>query len=142
MIGMDSQPLFFLADAGGGAFFAWAVKSLGPAGLLIPALGFATFVGACVVVARSRRPAVIAAYLLFVPMPWLLAIFRIVSGTATSFSVIAMSDMTLKPSQIYSGLAETFLVLQVGLMATIPAYLVVAVGLFVCTLRAKNKTDG
>ena len=49
-----------------------------------------------------------------------------------------MSDMTLKPSQIYSGLAETFLVLQVGLMATIPAYLVVAVGLFVCTLREEQ----
>jgi mannose/fructose/N-acetylgalactosamine-specific phosphotransferase system component IIC len=46
------------------SYARWVLQSLGVSGLLIPVLGIAILLGACIVVAKCRRPAVIAAYLL------------------------------------------------------------------------------
>ena len=122
------------------SFAAWALSSLGFFGLLIPFFGFAILIGACVVVARCRPPA-IAAFLLFVPLPLMMAVFATAKGMVAAFSVIALSEIELKTSQIAGGLAETALLLIVGMLATIPSYLVIAVGLFVRTLVAGNESS-
>ena len=48
----------------------WMYESLGPFyGLLLSLTGLVVFIGSCFVVALSKRPQVIAAYLVFVPAP-------------------------------------------------------------------------
>jgi biopolymer transport protein ExbB len=102
--------------------------------------GAALFVGACLVVSLARRPAVIAAYALFLLLPLLLGALGALKGCVSSFSVLAMSGTQIKQSQIFGGLAETLVLLFTALTVTLPSYLVIAVGLFVRTLAADGRT--
>ncbi len=58
----------------------------------------------------------------------------------TGFSVLAVTHAILKPTELYGGLSESFSLLHHGLLASAPAYAVIAVGLFVRTLQA-GKSD-
>lgn len=124
------------------SFLMWMIQALGIFGLIVPVLALAIFLGACVVVATSRRPAVIAAYLAFVPLPFVISVMGFLKGIVSSFSVIAMAGVTLKGSEIAGGVSESALVLYVGLISTLPSYLVVAIGLFVRTVTASEKAAG
>jgi ABC-type transport system involved in multi-copper enzyme maturation permease subunit len=119
----------------------WVIESLGFLGLLTVLSGVAIFVGACLVVSLARRPAVIAAYSLFLLLPLLFGALGALKGCVSSFSVIAMSGAQIKQWQIFGGLAETLLLLVTALTVTLPSYLVIAIGLFVRTLAAgRNPT--
>ena len=131
-----------LADAGERSYLVWWIKTGGLVGLLIPVLGLAIFVGAIYVVAMHRRPAVIASYLAIVPLPLLLAPVGALKALLVWCSVIAMSDVTPSANYWASGMSAILIPVIEGTLATIPSYLVVAIGLFVRTLRAGSKTDG
>ena len=117
-------------------YLVWFIRSLGLYGLLSLASGLAVFVGACAVVALARRPAVIASYLVFLLLPLLFAVTGAVQGTVSSFAVIARSDVVLKQSEIFAGIAEALVVVLSALTITLPSYFVVAIGLFVRTLQS------
>ena len=121
------------------SFAEWIVRSIGVLEVVNLLLGCAVLAGACVVVAKSRRPAVIAAYVAFTPLPLFLAIFAFLKGTVASLSVLALTDVKLQPSDIYAGLAESALWIMFGLGASVLAYCVTAVGLFSRTIQAGNK---
>jgi hypothetical protein len=123
----------------GESFALWLLRSLGLTGFLTLLVGAAIFVGACLVVFRTRRPAVIASYLVFLLLPWLLAILGALKGSVASFPVIAAAGLELKQSQIFGGLAQVLLLLLVALVVTLPSYLVIAIGLFVRTLRDRQR---
>jgi hypothetical protein len=121
------------------SYLAWTFRALGPFyGLMLPLLGFAIFVGACVVVALNRRPAVIASYLVFVPVPLLIGIFGSVRGSISALSVVAMStsDQDVARWMAEGGATALFTTL-VGFLVSAPSYAVVALGLFARTLAAK-----
>jgi hypothetical protein len=130
-----------LAPAGappGEPYLIWMIKSLGFCGLLSLLTGLAVFVGACVVVVRVRRPAVIASYLVFLLLPSLFAILGGLKGTVASFSVLARSEVEIKQWQIFAGLSEALLPFLIALVLTLPSYLVIAIGLFRRTLQAQK----
>jgi ABC-type transport system involved in multi-copper enzyme maturation permease subunit len=117
----------------------WVAEALGLLGLLTVLSGAALFVGACLVVSLARRPAVIAAYSLFLLLPLLLGALGALKGCVSSFSVLAMSGTQIKQWQIFGGLAETLVLLLTALTVTLPSYLVIAIGLFVRTLVADGR---
>ena len=57
----------------------WMIDAAGPFNLfLLVGLGFALFIGACAVVTLSRRPNLVAAYLVLLPMPLFAGILLVV----------------------------------------------------------------
>ena len=120
------------------SYLSWMFMSLGIYGLVLPLLGFAIFVGACLVVTLNRRPAVIASYLVFVPVPLLLGVFGSVHGMISALSVVASlpSDASM-PHLMAEGWATALFSTLVGFLVSAPAYAVVALGLFARTLAAK-----
>ena len=120
------------------SYASWMFRSLGFFGFLSLLTGVAIFVGACLVVFVARRPAVIASYLVFLVLPLLLAAIGALKGNLASFVVLASADIEIKQSQIFAGLSETLLPLSCALTVTLPSFLVLAIGLFVRTLRANE----
>ncbi len=124
-------------DRGSQSFLLWFIENLGLSGLFMIFLGLAVFIGACVVVATSRRASAIAAYLVLLPLPMYIGILGILKGVIASLSVIALSEAQLKASEIAAALECSVLSIFVGLLVTLPTYLVLAVGLL---LRACNSS--
>jgi hypothetical protein len=117
----------------------WMLESTGPFySFALPALGLLVFIGVCLVVFYSRRPSVIAAFVVFLPAPLLLGIFGTVTGVARTFSVISMGGGTPDPNRLAEGIAAALLTTQVGLLVSLPAYVVFAIGLFLRTVFAGN----
>lgn len=115
-------------------YLSWMFESLGPFyALVIPGTAFLLFVGACLVVAMSRRPAVIAAFLVSLPLPFLIGLFGSLQGFITAYSAIAYSPVTPKPSDIAMGVSTELFSSLVGLFVTFPSYFVLAIGLFLRT---------
>ena len=141
MIAMDIHPLPLAQEPSGGSYLVILHKATDALYPLTPALGLAIFFGAIFVVAMNRRPAVIASYLLFVPLPWLLGLFgalRIVGQMCDQINY----GVRLQQEEIAKYMSEPLSFLLLGLVATIPAYLVVAIGLFVRTLARGTRRTG
>ena len=79
----------------------------------------------------ARRPAVIAAYMVFLLLPLLLGIL---GGSTLSHVRFARQSGGASSSQICGGLAEALIRPLTALEITLPSYLVLAIGLFVRTL--------
>ena len=135
----SAQPLDLPAGVeprGGSSFAAWIIRVSGLAGLMVMASGLAVFIGACLVVIRSRRPAVIKAYLVFLPLPLMFGVYGALKGNISSLSVVAMSEVTLTSSEIAGGVAESLLLPFEAMTVIFPSYFVIAIGLFIRTLAA------
>jgi hypothetical protein len=117
----------------------WVIMSLGLPGVLMLLSAAGIFVGAWFVVFLGRRPAVIASYMVFLLLPLLLAAFGALKGCVSSFGVIALAHVKVEQWQIFMGLSEALILPMMALTATIPSYLVLAIGLFVRTLCAAEK---
>ena len=119
-----------------GGMFRW----LGGYGVTVLLAGFAVLVGACLVVALCKRPAVIAAYLPFVLLPLLIGIHGSVAGHYEVYEHFGRSEQIVA-SSLAAGEAESLHRLYLGIVATWPSFLVVAVGLFVRTLRYQGPSQ-
>jgi hypothetical protein len=120
-------------------FAIWLIRSLGLWGLGTVLSGAAVFVGACLVVFLARRPAVIASYTIFLLLPLLLGALGAIKACVSSFAVLATTDVVIRQSQIFAGLAEICVLLMTALTVTLPSYVVIAIGLFVRTLAADGR---
>ena len=94
------------------------------------------FFGACYLFATKRRPAVLAAYLVLLPLPVIVSISGWISGTIASLSVIAASpDLQITNQDIAGGVAASLISLYAAMLASAPTYVVLAYGLLVRTLN-------
>jgi hypothetical protein len=124
------------------SFLGWVLSSLGPIhSLLIPASGLVVFVGAVFVIALSKRPAVIAAYLVFVPLPFMIGLCASLYGFIHSFHLAATSAAPPNPGQIAGGISAILFAAFLGLLVTFPGYLVTSLGLFVRTIRSRTESS-
>jgi hypothetical protein len=89
----------------------------------------------------SRRPAVIAAFLVFLPLPLLIAVYFALSAPISSLSVIAATDAVPKASEIAGGVAGQLLAPSVAMLVSLPSYIVLALGLLVRTIQAGPKGE-
>lgn len=96
----------------------------------------AIFVGACRLVATRRSAAVLAAYLVLLPLPCIISLYDWIRGTAASLMVIAATpDIALTTSDVAGGFAEAFTSLQIALLLSAPTYAVLAYGLLARTMQ-------
>ena len=94
------------------------------------------FFGACYLLATKRRPAVLAAYLVLLPLPVIISISGWISGTIASLSVIAASpDLPITNQDIAGGFATSLISLYAAMLASAPSYFVLAYGLLMRTLN-------
>jgi len=106
------------------SFLMWMFHALGPFYLVVlPLAGLVVFVGAILVVSLNRRPAVIAAFLVFLPLPLMIGLFGSVQGMISSLSVLATSAATPKPSDVAAGISSGLFTTLMGLLVTVPSYL-------------------
>jgi len=118
---------------------AWMLESLGLFyGITIPLAGIVVLIGACFVVTMSRRPAVIAAYLAFVPIPFLIGVFSCLHNFVSASWAVASYTGPPTPWEFYWAISYFLSAPLVGLAATFPAYVVTAAGLFLWTIRARG----
>jgi hypothetical protein len=122
------------------SLLVWMYEALGPFYLLVlPLSGFLVFLGACLVVALSRRPAVVAAYLVFLPLPLLIGVYGTVQGFIASLSVIATAAGSPQPAEVAEGVSTGLFTSVVGLTVTFPSYFVLAIGLFLRTVFRRDE---
>ncbi len=94
------------------------------------------FFGACYLFATKRCPAVLAAYLVLLPLPVIISISGWISGTIASLSVIAASpDLHVTNQDIAGGFAGSLISLFAAILASAPSYFVLAYGLLTRTLN-------
>jgi len=116
----------------------WMINALGPIyGLAIPLAGLAVFVGSCLVVALSKRPAVIASFLVFLPLPVLIGVFGSVQGVISAFATVSGGGAEVPGDIVAACFATALFTTFLGLIVSGPSYLVLAFGLFFRTLASR-----
>ena len=124
------------------SYLTWMFQSLGFFySVVLPLSALLVFVGAVIVVVASRRPSVIAAYLVFLPLPVLIGGLGTVQGMIASYSVIANSSIAPRPDEAAIGYSTALFTLLVGLMLTFPSYFVLAIGLFARTVAWRGEEN-
>ena len=123
-------------------FVSWMFYSLGLFyGTVLPLAGFLIFVGACLVVGRNKRPSVIAAYLVFLPLPFLIGLFATFHGCILSFYHYSQYDSRPSLELILGNLSLALFSSLVGLALTFPSLLVLAFGLLIRTIRSEHSSN-
>ena len=122
---------------------SWLLRCLGPLHrLTILLLGFMIFLGSWWVVVTQRRPAVVAAYLVFLIIPLLFGVVGTVQAFIKFHQTIAWSELPVGQNVIARDTMAALVPIFVAVTVTIPSLFVLAVGLFVKTLKAPlHKTD-
>ena len=98
--------------------------------------------GCVPVVAKCRRSAVIAAYLVFVPLPLIVSFFDLTTGMKSSFAAMASGAPMPQQAEVYAALAASLRGVILAPVPTILAYVVVAIGLFARTLQTGKMAAG
>lgn len=113
------------------SFLVWTISALGPYVILLPLAGLVCFLLALIIVLRGKGPMAVAALLLTVHVPLLIGIFAAIQGAIASYSVIAMSDATIKPSEVAAGISTTLVAPLVGMLLMVPGYAIAVLGAFI-----------
>jgi hypothetical protein len=101
---------------------------------LLPLAALVSFALILLLVLRGRGTSLSAGLILLVPLPFLVGIMGFVDGLVASFQVIAMSDTAPKPSALATGLSMSFVTIWIGILLTIPGYLLAVIGTIVRTV--------
>jgi hypothetical protein len=95
------------------------------------------FGGACYLVATKRRPAALAAYLVLLPLPVLIAIFGEMKGMVGALTAIASSPgMSVPTEHVAANTAASLVMVLFAMLVSAPTYFVLAFGLLARTLRS------
>ena len=120
----------------------WMFTALGfPYVILLPLAGFLCFILALIVVIRGKGPLAAAALILIVHVPLLIGVFAAIQGGIASYTVIAMSPTTPKPSDVATGISTALVAPLVGMLLTVPGYATVAIGAFIRALGANTEPN-
>lgn len=122
------------------SFFSRAIGTLNSvSGMLVFLTGVLLFAGACYLIATKQRPAVIASYLVLLPLPILISLCGFLKGIIASLSVVATSaNVTLTTADIAAGVGVSLFSIFVAVIISIPTYFVVAWGLLRRTYSAQG----
>ena len=121
--------------------FMWMLSAMGFEVIFLLAAAAIAFAVVLLMILRGKGPAMVGAILLIVPLPLYVGLMGALKGIVASSSVIALSDASLKQSEIFMALAEMFLLIRVGAFLTIPAFLLATVGLIVRALQREPNSD-
>lgn len=121
------------------SILTWAFKSLGPLYIgLFAVCGGLALVVTLVLVLRGRGPLAAAGLVLAANMPLLLGLFGMFEGAIQSFSIIATSTTSPRPSDLAAGISTALMTPLIGLLISAPCYLLAIVGSVVQSLRTPD----
>ena len=112
----------------------WMLSALGFDLVFLLAAAALAFGLVLVLLLRGKGSAMVGAVILVVPLPLFIALSIVLRGVVASGSVIAVAEAVPQPHQIFGGIAESALLLQVGLLHTAPSFLLGTIGLIVRSL--------
>ena len=133
------SPAFIIAAEPQSTFLGWLVSAMSIATLIAFFLEVVIFIGACYVATRVRRIEVIVAYLLFVPIPALIAFSSGLRGIVSSFAVASMSEVEMPQIFVIRGLIEPIALFCTSVFFSVPSYIILTIAIF---LRAISQTPG
>jgi hypothetical protein len=115
------------------------VSMMSVSGLLAMLLEVVLFAGACYLIATKRRPGVIGAYMLLLPLPAVVMIGSTLSGMISSFAVFGTAPDVRVTSAEYFRFADSLMGLCVVLWITMPTYVLLALGLLAAIWRSPTE---
>jgi hypothetical protein len=119
------------------SLLSWIVAALGfPYVILLPLAGMLCFLLTLLVVLRGSGPMAAVTLLLVVPAPLMIGVFAAIQAAIDSYTVIAMSATTPRPSQVAAGISTALVAPLVGMLLIVPGYATAAIGAFIRSLGA------
>ena len=117
------------------SFLTWIFRSLGfPFVFVLPLAGLVCFLLVLMLVLRGKGPMAAASLILIVHVPLLIGLFAAIQGAIASYTVIAMSAVTPKPSEVADGISTALVGPLVGMMLMVPGYATAALGSLIRSL--------
>ena len=121
------------------SYLSWIFNSLGLFyGTLLPLLALVTFAMTLVLVAKGKGPMVGPALLLIVPVPMLLGFFGAIQGAIKSCTVISLSNVPVKASELALGISGALVLPMFGMLLMAPSFAVALFGMFLRSLLANS----
>ncbi|HZL89642.1 MAG TPA: hypothetical protein VFB96_14855 [Pirellulaceae bacterium] len=114
----------------------FVLNALGSNALLLPVVALVATAVVLLMLLKGKGPAMVGAILLVVPMPIYWSLLSLVSGLASAYGVLALSEVEPKPSELYLGYSAMWVNVQIGLWLNVPIFLLAAGGLM---FRAWNE---
>lgn len=128
-------------DMAAQSLLSWMFMALGlKYAILLPVAGLVCFLLVLILVIRGKGPLAAASLILIVHVPLLIGIFAAIQGAIGSYSVIAMSPTTPKPSEIAVGILTALVAPLVGMLLMVPGYATAAIGAFIRSLQAGTES--
>ena len=124
-------------EAVGQSFLSWMFHALGfPYVILLPLAGLVCFLLALILVLRGKGPMAAAGLILIVHVPLLIGVFAAIQGGIASYTIIATSATTPKPSEVAAGISTALFAPLVGMVLMVPGYATAALGAFIRSFGA------
>jgi uncharacterized membrane protein len=122
------------------SILTWIFAALGlPYVILLSLAGLISFLLALLIVQRGKGSMAPAALILIVHAPLLIGIFAAIQGGIASYTIIATSGATPKPSEVAAGISTALIAPMIGMLLMVPGYATAAIGAFVRAVGAEAK---
>ena len=114
------------------SLLSWMINALGvPYVIVLPLAGLICFLLALILVLRGKGPMAATGFILIVHVPLLIGLFAAIQGGIASYTVIAMSPTSPKPSEVAAGISTALFAPLVGMLLMVPGYATAAIGAFI-----------
>jgi hypothetical protein len=111
-------------------FVVWLFRALGIRyTVFLPFIALLAFVLAGLALWRFKTPVLTAILVAVVPLPLFYGAMGMIDGMMASWSVVSLSGVSVKNSDLAEGAALSLVTMQVGLILLLPTYLLAVVGL-------------
>ncbi len=97
--------------------------------VVLPLLGVLAFVLAGIAIRKFKAPALTAILVVVVPLPLYYGAVGMVDGIISSMMVISNTDSVIRSTDLAEGGAMSLVSLQVGLILSLPAYILAVIAL-------------
>lgn len=123
------------------SILGWMITALSTFSSLVVVLSAALiFFGAWYLVKNKRPVASLAAYLVLLPVPLLVAVCAWIFGSIKSLMAIAaVPDLAIPSQHIASGLADSLSSVLFAILVSVPTYLVLAYGMLARDFRSPSQ---
>jgi hypothetical protein len=109
---------------------AWLLRALGfRYTVFLPFIAILALVLAIIAIGRFKTPVLTALLLAVVPLPLFYGAMAMIDGMMASMQVIMLSEALVKPSELAEGGSLSLVSLQVGLVLSLPVYVLSVVAL-------------
>lgn len=125
------------------SLLVWLFRALGIRySFLIPFYALLAFVLAALAIWKFKTPYLTAVLLAVVPLPFYCGAIGSIDGLVASLQVISLSGATPKMSEVADGAAMSLVSAQVGLVLSLPLYVIAVLALCLRSFVRQPELEG